>query len=175
MENKRNYFSEQAELFKRWGNQQPTDENLQKHVLEVVSDCDRKQQQLNAVWDAFDECGLGLILKHRADRWATILPCFDDSGKVRIQYFDRSGFSGHSAYRTIQEALLECVREGFGNVESSDKLDELSATSTWIAGSARTAIMNRYSAGQIDWEAAAQELERVANSFAAGNSASLRV
>jgi hypothetical protein len=95
---------------------------------------------------------LGIELRSKSrDAWAFVLPNVHGDHSFRIQYFDCDGFSGHSCYATIEDAVENMVSEGY-QVEDAGALDRLSSTEQWRVGLLRATIRQKQQHGLITWQ-----------------------
>tara|TARA_R110002051_G_scaffold321867_1_gene410787 strand:- start:1137 stop:1562 length:426 start_codon:yes stop_codon:yes gene_type:complete len=87
-----------------------------------------------------------------SERYTVILPDASEPGYFRLQYFDASGFSGHSTFNTSEQALHEATVEGFTE-DAPGALERLSTTETWRLGVEAQGYRDLYNAGKMSFEA----------------------
>lgn len=101
---------------------------------------------------------LGVQLKSPlSERYTVILPDASEPGYFRLQYFDASGFSGHSTFETAEQALHEAVVEGLTE-DAPGALERLSTTETWRLGVEAQGYRDLYNAGRMTFEAMLQAI-----------------
>lgn len=77
----------------------------------------------------------GVEFRYRTElRWSFVLPDASQAG-YRLQLFDEMGFSGHSHFETLEEAVDEMVTRGFC-IEDAGALDRIAGTPRWAEGMA---------------------------------------
>lgn len=78
----------------------------------------------------------GIEVRHHsgAERWAFVLPDASQGG-MRIQLFDKFGFTGHQNYPSLTDAVEEMVRQGYRTPDVG-ALDLASQTALWAEGMA---------------------------------------
>lgn len=82
--------------------------------------------------------------------WAFVLPEVRKSGQFRVQYFDENGFSGDSAFNTLEDAVEEMVGNGFRIIDAG-ALDRTAATVRWERGVKVAALHQRCEEGLITY------------------------
>lgn len=86
-----------------------------------------------------------------SERYTVILPDASEPGLFRLQYFDASGFSGHSTYNTAEQALHEAIVEGLTE-DAPGALERLSVTGTWRLGVEAQGYRDLFNAGRMSFE-----------------------
>ncbi len=78
----------------------------------------------------------GIEFRHHSDaeRWSFVLPDASTAG-YRAQFFDTHGFSGHTHFETVEQAVDEMVQRGF-RIEDVGALDRVSQNPPWAQGMA---------------------------------------
>jgi len=86
----------------------------------------------------------GLILAQHGERkrGALVTPSILSPGAWRVTYFDVDGFSGDSTYQTKQEAIRDCLRDGYRR-PAPTLLRSLAATDRFHAGNAATELIQK--------------------------------
>jgi hypothetical protein len=104
---------------------------------------------------------LGIEFSNKAgDRWAFILENCDSAAPYRVQYFDERGFSGHSCYASIEDALEENIRDGYV-IEDSGVLCRLFHTTKWQNGLAVSEIRQQHQLGLLSFVEMLNQLNRL--------------
>jgi hypothetical protein len=82
--------------------------------------------------EAFNQTGLGLVIRNASEGFAIILEDASEQGRYRYQAFDAFGFDKHVTRDTVAEVILEAVRNGYTDVsENQQILDVLSCGDKW--------------------------------------------
>lgn len=82
--------------------------------------------------------------------WAFVMPNIAGDTDWKIQYFDEDGFSGHSCYATIAQAVEEMIVEGYVEINAGI-LEKIALTDRWALGVKRLALRDLLNKGVITY------------------------
>jgi hypothetical protein len=92
------------------------------------------QKGYRQLMEAYGGEPVGIECRH-TDRqhWGFVAPETGIPGQYRVQYFDEDGFSGHSVFSNLEEAVETMLRDGYRIVDVG-ALDKTAATPRWARG-----------------------------------------
>lgn len=129
-----------------------SDDRVMRLLAEVAERRKRRSCVKTRLLDAHNNDLQGVeFMSSDGSRFALFLPDASQQGQVRVQFFDRQGFSGHCTRKNYSE----CVDEAFGcgiMVETQGNLDAFSKMPEFIAGNERASRMAQLNAGQLTWK-----------------------
>jgi hypothetical protein len=124
------------------------DQGFRQHLIECAKPSQLAYRKLMRRFDG-NPVGVECVTKE-GDRWAFVLPDLSCDGKWRIQYFDEGGFSAHSCFGSLEEAVEDMIQSGYREIDAG-ALDRVASTDRWALGVKRSAIHQRQE-GLIDSE-----------------------
>ncbi|MFD2274283.1 hypothetical protein ACFS07_33350 [Undibacterium arcticum] len=86
-----------------------------------------------------------------ATLWAFVLPDASEPGKYRLQTFDEDGFTGHSSYSSLIDAVEALIKNGYV-CEDRGALDRMSTTARWAAGTEILDLLRRLNGKEISFQ-----------------------
>jgi len=95
------------------------------------------------------------------DAWAFVLPDVAGESPFRVQNFDADGFSGHSCYDSLLEAVEALIGDGY-RVPDPGALDRCSSTLRWAIGVKHSEIRLLFSQGKVSWTEMLDRMHAVA-------------
>lgn len=127
--------------------------------------------KLQRIFYAYQDQGFGLTLKSESN-FCVVLADATEPGRFRYQTFNEIGFIGHITRDTVEEVLMDAVRSGFREIDTSDVLDRFSKTREWAKGSAVNDLIRKVNCGDLTHDEANRQYEEaVARIYAGGHSA----
>ncbi len=99
----------------------------------LISEFSPRQEHWSAIVKHVNEHGLlGLMLTNSdKTRWGFITRDCSDNAMFRYTIFDHLGFSGHGTYATAEETCVALFDMGFREVDSPDRLAQVSNRCQW--------------------------------------------
>lgn len=99
----------------------------------LVHEISPRQEKWSAIVKHVSEHGLlGLMLTNaEKTRWGFITRDCSDNSMFRYTIFDHLGFSGHGTYATAEETCVALFDMGFREVDSPDRLAQVSSYCQW--------------------------------------------
>jgi hypothetical protein len=94
-----------------------------------------------------------VVLADKRQHGALISNDIDEPGKVRLTWFDKDGFSGHTVYNTRQEAIRAALQSGYADT-NRNLLREYSRLDTFKQGNERADQVQREAAKSAPKKAA---------------------
>lgn len=128
-----------------------SDDRVMRLFAEVADRRQRKSCEKTRLLKAHNNDLTGVeLMSSDGSRFALFLPDASQKGQVRVQFFDRQGFSGHCTRKNYSECIDEALSCGI-SVETQGNLDVLSEMPEFVAGNERVSRMAQLNTGQITW------------------------
>ncbi|MFL1449289.1 hypothetical protein ACI77O_12910 [Pseudomonas tritici] len=123
----------------------------------ACAELEAQQVVLDAMFNLFDERGLGAIYRDRYQQYGFVLADAGQEGAFRYQLFDKRGFFGHSTHDTADEAIVELCANGYVELQPDDTLAIMSQTRDWKFGTEKLAVRTALEMGRKTWQQAERE------------------
>jgi hypothetical protein len=164
------YFQNQVDVWQELLDQE-SDADNRAVFAEFRDEAATLADQFQRIFYAYQDQGIGLTLKSESN-FCVVLPDATEPGRFRYQTFDVTGFIGHVTRNTVEEVLLDAVRSGFREIDTSDILDKFSKTREWAKGSAVNDLVRKVNCGDLTYDEANRQYEEaIARIYAGGHSA----